>query len=340
MNAKGPGKPKLLVTRNLPPAIEQRIASSYDAHANLEDQPLDSGEIVARAAAKDALLVCPTEKIDAELIAALPASIQIIATFSVGYDHIDTDAAAAHGIVVTNTPDVLSDATADIAMLALLGAARGGGWGERMVREKTWGRWAPTGPLGIDVTGKRLAILGMGRIGRAMARRAGGFNMEIHYHNRTRLADDLEQGATFHSDLNSLLAVADFLSIHCASTPETRGIIDAAAIARLPDGAVVVNTARGDIIEDDALINALLSGKLAAAGLDVFTGEPDIDPRYRSLENAFLLPHLGSATAETRDAMGNRALDNLDAFFAGRRPRDQVNKPIISKDQPRSTSPP
>jgi len=338
MYAKGGRKPKLLVTRKLPPEIERRVAASYDAIANFEDLPLDGAEIVARAAGRDALLVCPTEKFDAGMIAALPASVRIITTFSVGYDHIDAEAAGARGIVVTNTPDVLSDATADLAMLALLGAARGAGWGERMVRGKTWGRWAPTGPLGVDVTGKRLGILGMGRIGRAMARRARGFDMDIHYHNRTRLPADLEQDATFHDQLASLLAVSDFLSIHCASTPETRGIIDAAAIARLPDGAVVVNTARGDIIDDDALVAALQSGRLAAAGLDVFAGEPDIDPRYRTLDNTFLLPHLGSATTETRNAMGHRALDNLDAFFAGRRPADQVNSPATPIDHPGSTA--
>ncbi|HSM19991.1 MAG TPA: D-glycerate dehydrogenase, partial [Hyphomicrobiales bacterium] len=223
-----------------------------------------------------------------------------------------------------NTPEVLTGATADLTMLLILGAARGASWGDRMVREKRWDTWTPTGPLGIEVNGKRLGILGFGRIGRTVAKRARGFDMDIHYHDRERIPADQEDGAIFHADLNEFLGNCDFLSINCASTPETQGLINEERIAALPDGAVLVNSARGDIVVDDAVIAALESGKLAAAGLDVFRGEPDIDPRYRGLENAFLLPHLGSATKETRDAMGFRALDNLDAFFAGNRPGDAV----------------
>lgn len=324
MTAASGRKPKLIVTRKLPEAVERRIATTYDSTFNPEDTLLPADRLLALAEGADALLVTPTEKCTADVIGRLPGSVRIMATFSVGYDHIDVNAAAARGITVTNTPDVLTDATADIAMLLLLGAARGAYWGDRMVRTDTWGMWSPTTPLGHDVSGRRLGILGMGRIGRAVARRARGFDMEIHYHNRTRLSPDDEQGAIFHATAEDLLPHCDFLSINCASTPETRNLIDDARIALMPDGAIVVNSARGDIIDDDALIAALERGKLAAAGLDVFRGEPDIDPRYRSLDNVFLLPHLGSATRGTRDAMGMRAVDNLDAFFAGATPRDVV----------------
>ncbi len=317
-------KPRIIVTRKLPAPVEERIAGLFDAGFNPSDEILGTDEIIARAQGADGLLITPTDKLNAEALARLPESVRIIATFSVGHDHIEVPAALKRGLAVTNTPDVLTDATADIAMLLLLGAARGASWGERMVREKRWGAWSPTHPLGLDVTGKRLGILGMGRIGQAVAKRARGFDMAVHYHNRSRLDPHLEQGAVFHDSFHALLPNCDFLSINCASTPETRACVNAEAIALMPDGAVVVNTARGDIVDDDALINALTSGRLAAAGLDVFSGEPEIDPRYRDLENAFLLPHLGSATMETRIAMGMRAVDNLEAFFAGKTPGDAL----------------
>jgi lactate dehydrogenase-like 2-hydroxyacid dehydrogenase len=248
----------------------------------------------------------------------------MLATFSVGHEHIDLAAAHARGIVVSNTPDVLTDATADIALLLILGAARRAGEGERMIREDAWTGWAPTQMLGAHVGGKRLGILGMGRIGRAVADRARGFGMAIHYHNRQRLDPASERDAIFHATPESLLPVSDILSIHCPLTPDTRHFIDARRIDLLPAGAIVVNTARGGVIKDADLIAALQSGRLAAAGLDVFDGEPNLHPSYRSLANTFLLPHLGSATRETREAMGFRALDNLDAYFAGKIPRDRI----------------
>lgn len=326
MSADASQSPRLLVTRKLPDAVEARITASFDAKLNPEDTLFSPHDIISQSDGMDAILVTPTEKCGAEFFASLPSSVRIIATFSVGYDHIDVAAAAERGIKVTNTPDVLTDATADIALLLMLGAARGAYWGDRMVRTDTWGVWTPTEPLGHDVTGRRLGVLGMGRIGQAVARRARGFDMEIHYHNRSALTPDLEQGATFHATPDSLLEHADFLSINCASTEETRNLLNTDRIALMPDGAIVVNTARGDIIDDDALIAALKSGKLAAAGLDVFKGEPNIDPRYRDLDNVFLLPHLGSATRGTRDAMGMRAVDNLDAYFAGTIPEDLINR--------------
>ncbi|WP_342642215.1 2-hydroxyacid dehydrogenase [Rhodoligotrophos ferricapiens] len=310
------------MSQKLPAEVEARLAAHYQAIFTPEDASHDAAGLIAHAANCDGMLVTPADRLTQGVIEQLPETVRIIATFSVGYDHIDVAAAKRRGITVTNTPDVLTDATADIAMLLILGAARGAFWGERMVREQRWSRWAPTKPLGTHVTGKRLGILGMGRIGQAVARRARAFDMEIHYHNRTRLAYELENGAHFHSVLDHMLPHCDFLSINCASTPETRNAINAQTISLLPDGAIIVNTARGDIIDDDALIAALKSGKLAAAGLDVFRGEPNIDPRYRELGNVFLLPHLGSATLETRNAMGHRAVDNLDQFFRGERPRD------------------
>ncbi len=315
---------KLRVFRKLPLPVEERICRDYNAMLNGDDVIFEPGELAAQAEGFDALLVTATERFDANVIAQLPESVKIMATYSVGYDHIDVAAATQRGIVVTNTPDVLTDATADIALLLLLGAARGAHWGEAMIRGNAWGRWAPTHPLGLEVTGKRLGILGMGRIGQAVARRARAFGMEIHYHNRSRLDPALECGAVFHPTVHTLLQVSDFFSINCASTAETRGLLNDETIAHLPDGAIVVNTARGDIVDDDALIAALENGKVAAAGLDVFSNEPNIDPRYRDLENTFLLPHLGSATIETRTAMGMRALDNLDAYFRGETPDDVV----------------
>lgn len=314
--------PKLLITRKLPDDVEARAAESFHIQTNRNDALPDQAGIVTSAAGHDAILATVTDRLDAATIALLPDSIKIIASFSVGTDHIDLAAAKARGIVVTNTPDVLTDATADIALLLMLGAARGAASGMAAIRDNTWANWAPTGMLGISLTGKRLGILGMGRIGQAVAKRARALGMHIHYHNR-RAIEGMDD-AIFHPTLEDLLGVSDFFSVNCASTAETRDIINAAALARLPKGAVVINTARGDIINDDALISALQSGHLAAIGLDVFNNEPRIDPRYRNLPNAFLLPHLGSATRETRNAMGFRALDNLDDFFAGRPPRDRV----------------
>ena len=297
----------------------------FDASLN-EDDTLPTREtIIADAKGKDGLLVTVTDRIDAELIAALPASVKIISTFSVGYDHIDVAAATARGIAVTNTPDVLTDATAEIALLLMLGAARNATSSIATLREGRWKNWAPTGMLGTELSGKRLGILGLGRIGRATASRARAFGMEIHYHSRQRLSPELEEGARYHADIASLFSVSDILSIHCASTPQTRGLINRETIAHLPEGAIIVNTARGDIVDDDALIEALASGRLGAAGLDVFNNEPNFHPGYLNLSNAFLLPHLGSATLETRNAMGFRALENLEAFFRGDTPRDLVS---------------
>ncbi len=311
-------KPKLLVTRKLPPNVEARVARDYDVTLNPDDRIYPADEFLAKTEGMDGLLICPSERLTAEATERLSPSVKIAATFSVGYEHIDVAAAKRRGLVVTNTPEVLNDATADMAMLCLLGAARRAHEAEALVRNDRWTGWFTTMLLGTHVSGKRLGIYGMGRIGRAVAQRARGFDMEIHYCNRSRLAPGQEHGAIFHDKVEDLLAVSQFLSINAPSTPETRKFLNAERIALLPDGAVVVNTARGDLIDDAALIAALKSGKLAAAGLDVFDGEPNINPGYRGLENTFLMPHLGSATHETRDAMGYCCLDNLDAYFAGK----------------------
>ena len=317
-------KPTVLVTRRLPRAVEDRLRRDYEPRLNPEDRFYSSDELIERAQGADALLPCHTEDLSAEVIARLPDSVRAIANFSVGVDHVDLEAAKARGIIVTNTPDVLSDATAEIAMMLMLGAARRASEGERLVRAGEWRTWSPTFMVGIQVTGKRLGIIGMGRVGLVVARRARGFDMEVHYQDVRRHAASLEAGAVYHETIEDLLPICDFLSIHCPAMPQTRHLINEKTIALLPDGAVVVNAARGTIVDDEALIAALRSGKLAAAGLDVYNNEPDINPAYRELTNTFLLPHIGSATRETRDAMGFRALDNLDAIRAGREPRDRV----------------
>lgn len=317
-------RPALLITRRLPQAVEDRAARDYDVRLNPEDTAYDGPALTRKAEGADAILACASDRLDRAAIEALPGSVRAVATFSVGVDHIDLAAAKERGLTVSNTPDVLTDATADVALLLMLGAARRASEGDRMIRADGWTGWTPTQMLATHMTGKRLGIVGMGRIGRTLARRARAFDMEIHYHNRRPLPDGEAEGAIFHTDLDGLLAVSDFLSLHCPATPETNRLLNAETIAKLPDGAIVVNTARGAVVDDEALIAALKTGKLAAAGLDVFEGEPNVHPGYRDLANTFLLPHLGSATVETRNAMGFRALDNLDAFFSGRNPGDRV----------------
>ena len=309
------GKPRVLATRHFPPAVEARLSASFDAILNPEDRLFDGPGLVKAAQGCAGIMCAAGDALNAETIGGLPASVKIIATFSVGYEHVDVAAAARRGIVVSNTPDVLTDATADITLLCLLGAARRAHEGATMLRTHSWVGWTPTQLMGVHVTGKRLGILGMGRIGQAVADRARAFRMQIHYSNRSRLPPELEKGATFHANADDMLPHCDFLSINAPMTPATRKWVNAERIARLPKGAVVVNTARGGVVDDEALIAALNSGHLAAAGIDVFDGEPRIHQGYYGLVNAFLLPHMGSATVETRNAMGFKALDNLEAFL-------------------------
>ncbi|MGI9407360.1 MAG: 2-hydroxyacid dehydrogenase [Hyphomicrobiaceae bacterium] len=317
-------KPTLWITRKLTANVEARAARDYDVILNPEDRPWSSDDLVEMSVKADAILPCHSEIFDADVTARLDPRTKIIATHSVGTDHCDLDALKARGIVVANTPDVLSDATAEIAFLLLLGAARRAAEGDAMVRSGNWSSWSPSFMVGTQVTGKRIGIIGMGRVGQVMAQRCRGFDMEVHYHNRSRLTQDKEQGAIYHDTLEGLLPNCDFLSLHCPATPQSNGLVDAGLLAQLPDGTILVNTARGALVVEDDLIAALKSGKLAAAGLDCFVTEPGGNPAISELTNVFLLPHIGSATFETRDAMGFRALDNLDAFFSGKEPGDRV----------------
>ncbi|HEY9163178.1 MAG TPA: D-glycerate dehydrogenase [Magnetovibrio sp.] len=318
-------KAKLFVTRKLPDPVEARITREFDATLQSDGPVLSAETIIAGAKGCDALLVAPGDPITPAVIEALKESVKVISTFSVGFDHIDLQAARNAGIPVGHTPDVLSDATADLTWLLLLAAARRAFEGEKMVRDDAWTGWTPTQLMGTQVSGKRIAILGMGRIGQGVAKRARGFDMEVHYHNRSRLAADKEQGAVYHDTPESLFAVADFLCLLCPLTPATKGLVNAKTIELLPKGAIIVNTGRGPVVDDEALIEALKSGRVAAAGLDVYAGEPKIHVGYRDLSNVFLLPHLGSATHETRLAMGNLAIDNIQAVLNGGRPVCEIS---------------
>lgn len=313
----GMTKPKLLVARHLPNTPMQKIYDYFDIVDISQDQQTDQ-QVIAAAQGCAGILV--GKRLHKALINALPDSVKIFSTMSVGFDHIDVEAANARGIIVCNTPSVLDNATAEIALLLMLGAARGANWGHAQVQAGQWGKPDAIAPLGIDVTGKKIAIIGMGRIGRAFAKLCRGLSMQVHYYNRTRLSPELENGAIYHQSLDDLLPHAQFLSIHAGLSANTKYMLDASKIALMPDGAVLINTSRGDLVVDDAVIAALKSGKFFAAGLDVFSNEPNLNSKYLTLDNVFMLPHVGSATLETRDAMGNRAAENLIHFFDGKPP--------------------
>jgi len=317
-------KPRIWVTRRLSDATLERAARDYEVVINYEDRPGTAEEIIAASAVFDGIIPCHSEHFSSEVVAQFSDRLKIVANHSVGVDHCDLPALKSRGIVVTNTPDVLSDATAELAMLLMLGAARHAVAGDRIVRSGAWDSWSPAFMVGKQVTGARLGIIGMGRVGRAFAAKARGFGMELHYFNRSPLAEELTQGAVYHDTVESLLGVSDFLSLHCPATPETNGLMSAERFALMPAGAVFVNTARGALVDEAALIGALDSGQLSAAGLDCFQVEPGGNPAFSRFDNIFMLPHIGSATGQTRDAMGFRALDNLDAFFAGKAPGDQL----------------
>ncbi|MEI6170374.1 MAG: D-glycerate dehydrogenase [Pseudomonadota bacterium] len=317
-------KKKILVTRNLLPENEERIKKLFDVKLNKQEKVYTSEEILELSKDCDGILCIGGNKFDADVFSKISNTVKIIASYSVGYNNIDIDAATKKGIVVTNTPEVLTDATADIAILLLLGASRRAYEARKSAEEQKW-VWATDFLLGKQMSGCNLGILGMGRIGRAIAERARGFGMKIHYHNRTKLSADLEQGAIYHDNIKSLFSNSDFLSINCPATKDTSKIINDETISYLPNGAVISNTARGDVVDDEAMIKALKNGKIFALGLDVYNGEPKIHPEYLKLQNLFLLPHLGSATLKTRIAMGNRSIDNLENFFQNKRPKDQLN---------------
>ncbi len=311
---------KIVLTRRLPPLVEERAVRDYDALRNPEDRILSIDELIRQAEGADALLICSSEKLNREVIGRLPSSVRIVSTFSAGLDHIDVNAAREKGLRIGNTPDAVTIATSEIAMLLVLGSARRAPEGMAMIRDRQWTSWHSTQLLGRRLDGKRLGIFGMGKIGQALAKRARSFDMVIHYHNRRRLPAEEELGAVYHESRESLLGVSDFLSLNAPSTSETQSVLNAASINRLPQGAIVVNTARGDLVVDEDLIAALESGRIAYAGLDVYRGEPRINEGYYTLPNAFLLPHLGSATIEARNEMGFAALDNIDAVLNGKEP--------------------
>jgi lactate dehydrogenase-like 2-hydroxyacid dehydrogenase len=317
-------KPVLWITRRLSDRTLERAQQDYDCIINHEDGEHSAAEIIEMSAKVDAILPCHSEVFRGGTVDRLDDRVKIIANHSVGTDHCDIPALNARGITVTNTPDVLSDATAEIAFLLMLGAARRAVEGDTLVRQGKWDFWSPAFMVGKQVSGARIGIIGMGRVGQVMADRARGFDMEVHYHNRSRLPADKEKGATYHDTVESLLGVADFLSLHCPATEDTKGMMNAERFALMPDGAVFVNTARGALVDEDALLTALDSGKLSAAGLDCFVKEPGGNPAFAAHDNVFMLPHIGSATVTTRDAMGFRALDNLDAFFSGKTPKDKL----------------
>jgi lactate dehydrogenase-like 2-hydroxyacid dehydrogenase len=317
-------KKKILVTRNLLPENEERIKKIFDVKLNKEDKVYSSEEVLNLSKDCDGILCVGGNKFDAAILDKLSNTVKIIANYAVGFNNVEVDVATKKGIVVTNTPEVLTDSTADISILLLLGASRRAYEGRKFAEEQSW-VWSTNFLLGKQMSNRKLGILGMGRIGRAVAKRARGFGMEIHYHNRTKLAVNLEGGAIYHDNIKSLFNNSEFLSINCPATKETTNLVNEQSINYLPDGAVVTNSARGDIIDDTAMIKAMKSGKVFALGLDVYNGEPKINPEYLKLNNLFLLPHLGSATVRTRIDMGDRAIDNLENFFNNKKPKDQVN---------------
>jgi lactate dehydrogenase-like 2-hydroxyacid dehydrogenase len=312
-------KPILVVTTRYPKEVEDRIDRDYNARRNPNQLRFNQQQLLSAADGADALFITPADRLDSGFFQKVSPTVKIIATFSVGFEHIDLEAAARRKIPVAYTPGVNNEATADIAMLLLLGASRRAYEAQELIRTGAWKQ-----PLGTDMLlgwqlgGKVLGILGMGRVGQSVARRAQGFGMKIHYSNGSKLPPEIAGDAVYHEDPSDLLRASKFLSLHAPETPQTHHFLNAKAISLLPEGAIVVNTARGGLVVDEDLIAALKSGRVAAAGLDVFEGEPKLNPEYVSLKNTFLLPHIGSATIETRTAMGMLALDNVEAVLNGR----------------------
>ena len=315
---------KILITRKLMKSSEEYASKIFNTKLNKEDRLLTKDELISESSDCDGILSSITDKIDMDIISKLSNKIKIISNFAVGFGNIDIEAAKKRNIVITNTPDVLTDATAEIAMLVLLGAARRAKEGMEWAKKKNW-KWSSDFLMGKQLTGSRLGILGMGRIGRAVADRGRSFGMKIHYHNRSRLDKNLEKDAVYHKSLESLLSVSDFFSINCPATTETKKIINEKTIKYFPEGAVISNSARGDMIDDNAMVEALKSGKIFSLGLDVYNGEPDIHPEYLTLPNVFVLPHLGSSTTKTRIAMGNLAVKNIEDFFKTGKCKNTVN---------------
>ncbi|MBI3514169.1 MAG: D-glycerate dehydrogenase [Proteobacteria bacterium] len=322
-------RPLVVVTRKLPEVIETRMMELFETRLNDSDAPPTRAELAEAMAGADILVPTVTDRIDAELIGGAGERLKLIASFGTGIDHIDLAAARARGITVTNTPGVLTEDTADMAMALILAASRRLGEGERLVRGGHWHGWAPVSMLGKRIHGKRLGIIGMGRIGSALARRARGFGLSIHYHNRRRAHPDAEAEleATYWASLDQMLARMDIVSVNCPHTPATFHLLSARRLRLLQPHAVLVNTARGEVIDETVLIELLSTGRLAAAGLDVYEHQPTVPKKLLRLENVVLLPHMGSATIEGRIAMGEKVIINIKTFADGHRPPDRVLEP-------------
>ena len=315
---------KILVTRKLLQSNEDRLKETYDVNLNTNDELYSQSKLIELSQGCDGILSALTDKLDLETINKLPDTVKILSNFAVGFGNIDLEAAKKRGIAVTNTPEVLTDATAEIGILLILGACRRASEGIDGARASDW-KWSADYLIGKQLTGTRLGILGMGRIGQKIAKVAKSLGMIIHYHNRSKLSEDKAQGATYHDNLKSLLSVSDVLSVCCPASKETINLINKETLEFLPKGAVVTNVARGDIVDDEALIDALNRRKVYAVGLDVYKGEPNLNPGYLKHKSAFILPHLGSATKETRTAMANLAIDNIEEYFKTGNCKNKVN---------------
>ncbi|MEH3037735.1 MAG: D-glycerate dehydrogenase [Sphingomonas adhaesiva] len=319
-------RPKVIVTRELPDVVMRRLEELFDTQLRRDDRPMTRDELAAAMADCDVLVPAVTDAIDAGLIEAAGDRLRLIANFGAGVNHIDLTAARARGIIVTNTPGVLTEDTADMTMALILSVPRRLAEGEKLVRTGEWKGWSPGGMLGYRIGGKALGIVGMGRIGQAVARRARAFGLSIHYHNRTRLPKvvEAEFGAQWHPNLDEMLGAIDILTIHTPLNADSRDLLDARRIALLRDHVFVINASRGGILDEDALVTALEQGRLAGAGLDVWRHEPEIDPRLLALPNVVMTPHMGSATYEGRVASGERVIANIRMWADGHRPPDQV----------------
>ena len=319
-------KPKIILTRKLPDASETRMRELFDAELNADDRPFSSEELVEAVRRADVLVPTVTDKIDAALLEQAGPQLKLIASFGAGFDHIDIVAAKAKNIMVTNTPGVLSEDTADVTMALILSVPRRLATGDRLAKSGTWSGWSPTGMLGHRINGKRLGIVGMGQIGQAIARRARAFGMSIHYHNRNRVLEAVENEleATYWDDLPQMLRRMDIVSVNCPYSAATKNLLSREMLGLLPSHAYLVNTSRGGIVDQEALAEMLAMGRLAGAGLDVYEDEPHIPQALRDLENVVLLPHIGSATIEGRHAMGDKVIINIQTFLDGHTPPDRV----------------
>jgi glyoxylate reductase len=319
-------KPLVIVTRTLPSAIETRLMELFETRLNADDKPMSAAELVDAVKTADVLVPTVTDRIDSRVLSQAGPRLKLIASFGTGVDHIDLDTARQRGITVTNTPGVLTEDTADMSMALVLATARRMGAGERLVRGGKWTGWSPTSMLGGRLLGKRMGIVGMGRIGQALARRAKGFGLSIHYHNRKRAHADVESEleATYWESLDQMLARMDIVSVNCPHTPATFHLLSARRLKLMKPTAIIVNTARGEVIDENAMVRMLKAGELAGAGLDVYEHEPQVNPKLLELDSVVLLPHMGSATLEGRIEMGEKVLINIKTFADGHKPPDRV----------------